>query len=67
MSKFDTKFDTKNTVLEFVMLQTLVQKKKPLSLGPKMTELDIFGLEFKNIFVIFEISTLEFVYLQNFG
>ena len=26
----------------------------------------IFGLEFENTFVIFEISTLKFVYLQNF-
>ena len=32
-----------------------------------MPDLDIFGLEFKNNFVIFEISsTLKFVYLQNF-
>ena len=26
----------------------------------------IFGLEFENTIVVFEISTLEFVYLQNF-
>ena len=31
-----------------------------------MPDLGIFGLEFKNSFVIFEISTLKFVYLQNF-
>ena len=27
---------------------------------------DIFGLEFEKQIVIFEISTLEFIYLQNF-
>ena len=31
-----------------------------------MCHSDIFGLEFENTFVIFEISTLEFVLLQNF-
>ena len=31
-----------------------------------MPDLSIFGLEFKNSFVIFEIRTLRFVYLQNF-
>ena len=30
-----------------------------------MADLAIFGLEFENNIVIFEISTLEFVYLQN--
>ena len=30
-----------------------------------MADLGIFGLEFENNIVIFEISTLEFVYLQN--
>ena len=30
-------------------------------------ENNIFGLEFENNIVIFEISNLEFVYLQNFG
>ena len=33
----------------------------------KMPDLCIFGLEFKNNIVIFEISTLEFVKLQNFA
>ena len=32
-----------------------------------MLDLGIFGLEFESNIVIFEISTLEFVYLQNFG
>ena len=32
-----------------------------------MPHLGIFGLEFENNIVIFEISTLEFVQLQNFA
>ena len=40
--------------------------KKYLNLGQKMPDLGIFGLEFENNFVIFEIRTLKFVYLQNF-
>ena len=31
-----------------------------------MPDSDIFGLEFENYILIFEISTLKFVYLQNF-
>ena len=31
-----------------------------------MPYLDIFGLEISKTIVIFEITTLEFVYLQNF-
>ena len=31
-----------------------------------MPDLGIFGLEFENNFVTFEIRTLKFVYLQNF-
>ena len=31
-----------------------------------MAFLGIFGLEFENNIVIFDISTLEFVYLENF-
>ena len=36
-------------------------KKKSLNLGPKTPHLSTFGLEVENYFVIFEISTLEFV------
>ena len=36
------------------------QKTKMLRLGPKMRYLGIFGLEFKTIIAIFEISTFEF-------
>ena len=42
-------------------------KKKFLNLGPKMTYFGIFGLEFENNFVLFEISPLEFIYLPYFG
>ena len=31
-----------------------------------MIHLGTFGLEFENNFVIFDISTLKFVYMQNF-
>ena len=36
-------------------------KQKSLNLGPKTPDLGTFGLEVENYFVIFEISTLEFV------
>ena len=49
------------SVLEFVLLQSLVQKQKSLNLVPKMPYFDFFGLEFENNIVIFEISTLEIV------
>ena len=42
------------------------EKAKMPKLGPKIPYLGIFGLEFENNFVIFEISTLKFLYLQNF-
>ena len=48
-------------VLEFVLLQSLVQKWKSLNLGPKMLDMDIFWLELENNIVILEISTLELV------
>ena len=35
-------------------------KQKSLNLERKMSDLDIFGLEVENNFVIIEISTLEF-------
>ena len=36
-----------------------------LNLGPKMPNLCVFGLEFENIIVMFQISVLEFVLLQS--
>ena len=47
--------------LELALLQSLVQKLKSLNLRPKILHLDIFGQEFENNIVIFEISTLEVV------
>ena len=42
-----------------------MKKQKCLNLGLKGLELCIFGLEFENNIVIFEIGTLEFVKFQN--
>ena len=42
------------------------EKAKMPKLGPKIPYLGIFGLEFENNFVIFEISALKLLYLQNF-
>ena len=55
----------KISILEFVLKQSLVQKKKSLNLGPKMPDLGIFGLEFEKDIVIFKISVLEFVLKQS--
>ena len=52
--------------LEFVLLQSLVQKQKSLNLGPKIPYFGVFGLEFGKPVLMFEISTLKFVYLPNF-
>ena len=49
------------SIPEFVLLQSVVQKQKSLNVGPKISDLGIFGLEFENIVIIFEISTLDFV------
>ena len=43
------------------------QKQKCLYLGLKIPYLGIFELEFEKAIVIFEISTLEYVILQNFA
>ena len=47
--------------LKFVYLQNFKKKQKCLNSGPKLPALGIFGLEFENNSVIFEISALEFV------
>ena len=49
------------STLKFSYLQNFTKKQKCLNLGPKMLDLGIFGLEIENSFVIFNISTLEFV------
>ena len=42
------------SVLEFVLLQSYVQKQKSLNLGPKMPDVGNFELEVINYFVVFE-------------
>ena len=49
------------STLKFVYLHNFMEKQKCLNLRPKMNDLEICGLEFKNNIVIYEISTLEFV------
>ena len=44
-----------------------MQTQKSLNLKPKMIDLGTFGMEIENYFVIFEISTIEFVQLVNFA
>ena len=66
----------KISTFELVQLKNFVKKQKCQILGPKMPYLDIFdqkcllwvflGKNFKKAVVIFVISTLKFVYLQNF-
>ena len=61
---------------ELVWLQNLVKKQKCLTLRPKLPFLGILdqkylisvflGKNFEKTIVIFEISTLKFVYLQSF-
>ena len=60
-----------NQHFRICLIATFAEKQKCLNLGPKMSYwvflkkkmpyLGIFGLEFENNIVIFEISTLEFV------
>ena len=81
MSTLNFDFISKISTLKFPFLESFVQKikilksgtkdarfrmKKCLNLGPKIPDLGIFALEFENNIVTFEISTLKFVYLQNF-
>ena len=47
--------------LIFVYLQKFTKKQKCLNLELEMPDLGIFGLEFENNIVIFEISNLELV------
>ena len=51
--------------LQFVQLQSFVQKLEFLNLGPKMPKLGVFGLKLENTIVIIEISSLEFVLFQS--
>ena len=47
--------------LKFVNLQNFTKKQKCLNLVQKIPDLGVFGLEFRNDIVVFEISTLQFV------
>ena len=47
--------------LEFVIVQSLLQKKKSLNLGAKMPDLGILGLKFENTVVINKFSAFQFV------
>ena len=49
------------SVIRFALLESLMQKQKPLNLKPKIPDLGICGLEPEKTIFIFEISTLEFV------
>ena len=53
--------------LEFFKLQNFLKKWKSPNLGPKVPDLGIFVLEFSKTIIIFEISTLKFVYFLNFA
>ena len=46
--------------LKFTYLRNFTKKQKCLNVGQKMLDLCIFGLEFENSIVTFEISILEF-------
>ena len=53
--KFENTFSIfKISPLKIVLLQSLLQKYKCLNLCPKMTNLDIFGIEFKSNIIIFK-------------
>ena len=47
--------------LKFVYLQNFTKKQKCLNLVQKIPDMGVFGLEFRNDIVVFEISTLQFV------
>ena len=51
----------KISTFKLAYLQSFTKKQKCLNLGPKMPDLCVFGLEFENNIVIFEISPLKFV------
>ena len=49
------------STLNFAYLPTFTKKQKCLNLGPTLSDLGIFVLEFQNNFLIFEINSLQFV------
>ena len=57
---------TRNQHPQICLFANFTKKEEFLNLRPKMPHLRSFQLEFENNIVIFEISTFEFVQLQNF-
>ena len=47
--------------LKFAYLQNFTKKQKCLNFVQKIPDMGVFGLEFRNDIVVFEISTLQFV------
>ena len=47
------------SLFEFVKWQSFVQKQKSLNLEPKMFDLIVTGLEFKNAIAIFQMKLLK--------
>lgn len=56
----------KSAPSKFSNCKILPENKKCLNFGPNTLYLSIFRLQFENNIVIFEISTLQFVYFENF-
>ena len=54
------------SILNFFYLQNFAKKTKISNQGPKMLDLDIFGLEFENNIVTADIIILKFVKLRSF-
>ena len=52
--------------LKFVQLQNFTKKLKWPKLGPRPPDVSVFGPEFQNTILTFEINTLKFVELQIF-
>ena len=50
-------FGPESSTLKFVYLQNLTKIQEWINLGRKMPNLGIFGLEFENNIVIFEIAS----------
>ena len=53
-------FIFETSLLEFVLLQSLMQTTKSLNLESKMLYLGTLGLEFQTAISIFEINSLQF-------
>ena len=54
-------FTFESSVLKYVLLQSVVEKKNSKIWDKKISDLDIFGLESENNTVLFIINTFNFV------